>query len=126
VNVRITNFTISKTLTIALVVVALAIVGYVWLVKSISYSNGERVGYIQKISRKGWFCKTWEGEMVMQSAPGTLPEKFYFTSDTDSLVTEINNSLGKKIVLTYEQHKGLPSSCFGDTEYFAKALKVID
>jgi hypothetical protein len=64
--------------------------------------------------------------MVMPSAPGTLPEKFYFTSDTDSLVTEINNSLGKKIVLTYEQHKGLPSSCFGDTEYFAKALKVID
>jgi len=29
------------------------------------YSDGERVGYIQKISRKGWVCKTWEGELAM-------------------------------------------------------------
>jgi len=28
--------------------------------------------------------------------------------------------------LNYEQHKGLPSSCFGDTEYFVVAVKEIE
>jgi hypothetical protein len=115
-----------KIILITLVTVSVIFLSYIWLAKHISYSDGERVGYIQKISKKGWICKTWEGEMQLQSIPGLVAEKFYFTTENDSVVSEINNSLGRKVALTYKQHKGLPTSCFGDTEYFAIELKVLD
>jgi hypothetical protein len=100
--------------------------GYLWIVSTWSFSSGERVGYIQKFSKKGWICKTWEGEMVLQSPPGTLAEKFLFSSQDENVSDKINRALGKKIALEYAQHKGLPTTCFGDTEYFAVAIKVLE
>ena len=38
-----------------------------------SYSSGDRIGYVQKLSRKGWVCRTWEGELAMSPVPGTTP-----------------------------------------------------
>jgi hypothetical protein len=90
-----------------------------------SYSTGERAGWIQKFSRKGWLCKTWEGEMAMVTMPGTVPEKFTFTVWDDRVVEQINRSMGQRVSLSYEQKKGLPSSCFGDTEYWITALHVL-
>lgn len=98
---------------------------YTWAVLSWSYSTGERAGYVQKLSKRGWVCKTWEGELVMVTMPGTLTEKSYFTVRDDKLVKQINDTLGKKVSLTYEQHIGLPSSCFGDTEYFITGVRPI-
>jgi hypothetical protein len=62
-----------------LVGIAIVVFGYFWVVLNWNYSTGERAGWIQKFSKKGWFCKTWEGEMAMVSMPGAVPEKFYFT-----------------------------------------------
>ena len=90
-----------------------------------SYSTGERAGWIQKFSRKGWLCKTWEGEMAMVTMPGTLPEKFAFTVLDRDVVAQINTSIGRRVALTYEQKKGLPSDCFGDTEYWVTAVRVL-
>ena len=80
---------------------------------------------MQKFSKKGWLCKTWEGELAMVSMPGTNPEKFYFTVRDDDVAQHINASLGKRVALTYQQHKGVPTSCFGETEYFVVAVKVV-
>lgn len=91
---------------------------YTWLVLSWSYSQGERAGYVQKLSEKGWLCKTWEGELAMINVPGTLTEKFAFTVRNEATVEKINRSLGKRVSLIYEQHVGIPSSCFGETGYF--------
>ncbi|MCE9633204.1 MAG: hypothetical protein K8Q92_03355 [Methylophilales bacterium] len=99
---------------------------YTWITLSWSYSSGERAGFVQKFSHKGWVCKTWEGEMAMVSMPGTMSEKFYFTVRDDAIATEINKLLGKKVTLTYEQHRGVPTSCFGDTEYFVTAVKSLE
>lgn len=99
---------------------------YLWIVSTWAFSSGERVGYIQKFSNKGWVCKTWEGEMVLQSPPGTMAEKFVFSTRDEVVANKINQALGKKIALGYEQHKGLPTTCFGDTEYFAVAVKVVE
>jgi hypothetical protein len=90
-----------------------------------SYSTGERAGWIQKFSRKGWLCKTWEGEMAMVTMPGTVPEKFPFTVWDEQVVEQINRSMGQRVSLSYEQKKGLPSSCFGETEYWITGLRML-
>jgi hypothetical protein len=83
-----------------------------------SYAKGERAGYVQKLSKKGWICKTWEGEMAMVTMPGTVAEKFYFTVPDDKVAAKINATVGTRVVLHYEQHKWIPISCFAETEYF--------
>lgn len=98
---------------------------YAWLVLSWSYSSGERAGYVQQFSKKGWLCKTWEGELAMVTMPGTLTEKFRFTVRDDAVATKINQTLGKKVSLIYEQHLGIPTSCFGDTQYFVADVRLI-
>jgi hypothetical protein len=91
-----------------------------------SYSSGERVGYLQKFSKKGWICKTYEGEIAMVTLPGQIASNFQFSVRNDSLAALVNNAQGKQVALQYEQHKGLPSSCFGETEYFVKGVKVLN
>jgi hypothetical protein len=118
-----------KSLQIAVTGLAILILlgaTYTWVVLTWSYSNGERAGYVQKFSKKGWVCKTWEGEMALISMPGTVAEKFLFTVRDEKVATEINHSIGKRVALTYEQHLGIPTSCFGDTQYFISAVKVVD
>lgn len=111
----------------ALPLLLIAVFGlYTWFVLSWSYSEGDRAGYIQKFSKKGWLCKTWEGELAMVTMPGTLTEKFYFTVTDDAVAQTLNQHLGKKVTLTYDEHIGIPSSCFGDTGYFVTAVKDIE
>ena len=90
-----------------------------------SYSSGERAGWVQKFSRKGWVCKTWEGEVAMVNLPGTMPEVFPFTVRDESVAAQITKSVGQRVTLHYEQHRGLPGSCFGETEYWVDAVTVI-
>ena len=89
-----------------------------------TYSTGERAGYAQKISKRGWLCKTWEGELAMVNLPGSMPEIFKFSVRNDSLARVIENNLGKRVSLSYEQHKGVPTSCFGETEYYVTNMRI--
>ena len=98
---------------------------YVWVALSFNYSEGERAGYVQKFSHKGWICKTWEGELAMVNLPGALPEIFRFSVRDDAVAARVNQSLGRRVRLHYEQHKGLPTSCFGETEYFVTAAEPV-
>lgn len=99
---------------------------YTWIMFSWSYGSGERAGYVQKFSNRGYICKTWEGELAMVSMPGTMSEKFFFTVRDDAVAQKINDNLGKKVALKYDQHIGLPTSCFGDTEYFVSGVVVLE
>lgn len=108
-----------------LAALALLASGWVWLAMSWSYSDGERAGYVQKLSRKGWICKTWEGEIAMVTMPGAIPEKFQFTVRDDALAARINALAGKRVVLAYEQHKFIPTTCFGETEYFVEDVREL-
>jgi len=102
-------------LSLLLAVAVLAL--YLFVATRWSYSSGERAGYVQKFSRKGWVCKTWEGEIAMANLPGAMPSLFAFTVRDDAVAAQINAQLGARVVLKYEQHLGLPS-CFGETEYW--------
>ena len=99
---------------------------YIWAVLSWSYSEGERAGFLQKVSYKGWVCKTWEGELSLVAIPGAAPEKFLFTVRDDTVAQQLNAVAGKRVTLKYEQHRGLPTSCFGDTDYFVVGVSVIE
>jgi hypothetical protein len=109
---------------IAAVVLALLVAGDLWLAWHWSYSSGERAGWVQKFSHKGWICKTWEGELALVSLPGSTVEKFYFTVHEDRVAADINRLIGQRVALHYEQKVGLPTSCFGETRYFV--TKVIE
>jgi hypothetical protein len=95
---------------------------WIWTALGYTYAMGERAGYIQKISKKGWLCKTWEGELAMANLPGTMPQIFTFTVRSDSVAHVIEQNAGKQVSLTYEQHRGVPTSCFGETEYFVTGV----
>lgn len=104
----------------------LLVAAYFWVVLSWSYSAGERAGWVQKLSKKGWLCKTWEGEMAMVAMPGSMPEKFLFTVRDDAVADSINRSMGKRVALYYEEKVGLPSSCFGETRHFVMRVVPIE
>ena len=114
-------------LLLAAIVAIPAISMTVWAVIALSfaYSTGERVGYIQKFSEKGWICKTWEGEIAMVNLPGQIANTFQFTVRDDSVAALINAAQGKRVALSYEQHKGVPTACFGETEYFVNGVRVV-
>jgi hypothetical protein len=99
---------------------------YTWITLNWSFSKGERTGYIQKLSKSGWICKTWEGEMAMVTMPGAIPEKFLFSVRDEKVAERINKFAGKRVALVYEQHKGVPTNCFGETEYFIVNVQAIE
>jgi hypothetical protein len=111
---------------IALFVIVLLAVAYVAVVLNWSYSSGERAGWVQKLSNKGWLCKTWEGELALVSMPGAMPEKFLFTVHDDEVAEQINRVMGKRVALHYEEKVGLPTTCFGDTRHFVTGVRVQD
>jgi hypothetical protein len=124
------NFALSRThklIIAAVLIVPLVVFGlYTWTALTWSYSTGERAGYVQKFSKKGWICKTWEGELAIVSIPGTMSEKFFFTVRDDAIAARVNQTMGKRVALTYHQHKGVPTSCFGETEYFVVDVKSVE
>ena len=117
---------IALGLGLAVVALIAALVLYVYIAMTWSYSEGERAGFLQKISKKGWVCKTWEGELSLVAMPGAAPEKFLFTVRDEAVAAQLNAAAGKRVTLTYEQHKGLPTSCLGDTDYFVVGVREIE
>ncbi|MFZ4876960.1 hypothetical protein ACL9RI_17945 [Janthinobacterium sp. Mn2066] len=113
----------SKKVTFAFAIFILAgillLAAYTWLSLSFSYSEGERAGYLQKFSKRGWICKTWEGELLLTALPGTIPEKFQFSVRDEAVAKQLSAAAGKHILVSYSQHKGVPTQCFGETEYYA-------
>jgi hypothetical protein len=110
---------------VLLIPVALFVL-YTWAALSWVYSSGERAGYVQKLSEKGWICKTYEGELVLVSMPGTQAEKFYFTVRDKNVAKRINETVGKRVRLIYEEHKGIPTDCFGESSYFVHDVQLLD
>lgn len=115
-----------RSLLILILIGGVLTAGYTYLMLNWSYAEGERAGYVQKFSKRGWLCKTWEGELAMVSMPGTMSEKFFFSVRDDAVANKINANMGRKVALQYEQHVGLPTHCFAETQYFVIDLVVLD
>ena len=115
-----------KGFVIGIVVLAALVAGYFAIVLNWSYSKGERAGWVQKFSNKGWVCKTWEGELALVSLPGSTAEKFYFTVHDEAVAQRISRDIGKRVSLHYEEKVGLPTSCFGETRYFVNGVALAE
>ncbi len=99
---------------------------YTGLMFAWSYSEGERAGIIQKFSRKGWICKTYEGELAMSIVPGVTPTIWEFSVRNEAVVPRLSAALGKRVVLHYSEHVGLVTTCFGHTNYFVDSVAVAE
>jgi hypothetical protein len=115
-------------LTLLTLVAGPVVVLSIWtaIALGFSYSSGDRVGYVQKFSKKGWICKTWEGELAMVSMPGTVAQIFPFTVRDEAIAAKVNASAGKRVAITYEQHLGVPLSCFGETQHFVTDVRPLE
>jgi len=115
-----------KRLVLPLVVIAALMALYFWAAMKWSYSSGERAGWVQKFSNKGWVCKTWEGELALVSLPGSTAEKFFFTVHDDKVAKDITRHIGKRVALHYEEKVGLPTTCFGETRHFVTGVTLAE
>ncbi len=115
-----------KRIVLPIVILIALVAAYFAAMINWSYSTGDRAGWVQKVSHKGWVCKTWEGELALVSMPGAPVEKFNFTVFDDAVADDINRHMGKRVSLHYEQKVGLPGSCFGDTRYYVIKVVPVD
>lgn len=112
-------------LGVVVVLPALLLAAWTVIALSYTYSRGDRAGYVQKLSKKGWICKTWEGELAMVNVPGALQERFPFTVRSDSLAMAMTKLMGSRVSVTYEEHRGVPGSCFGETNHYVTAVRAV-
>jgi len=105
-------------------VAVLLAAAYLTIALNWTYSDGNRAGYIQKFSRKGWVCKTHEGELAMTTVPGVAPVLWGFTVWDDRVAGELSRVMGKRVILHYKEYRYLPTTCFGETTYFVDRVEV--
>lgn len=99
--------------------------GYTWSSLNWSYSDGERAGVLQKFSHKGWLCKTYEGELALYVVAGVQPEVWDFSVRDAALAQQLSSAVGERVQLHYAEHRGIPTSCFGETTYFVDRINTI-
>lgn len=114
------------TLALAVLVPVFLVAAWTAITLNWAYSSGNRAGYTQKISKRGWLCKTWEGELAQANLPGAMPQIFKFSVRNDSIAKAIQDNLGKRVSLTYEEHRGVPTSCFGETDYYITNMRILE
>ena len=114
-------------LLIVLILVATAGAGlWTWLTLSWAYSDGERAGVLQKFSRKGWVCKTHEGEIAQYVVAGISPQIWQFSVRDAAVAAQLDKAVGHRVRLHYTEHPGVPASCFADTRYFVDGFTLED
>jgi len=115
---------IVVTLLLILAVIVVLFAGYLAFVLSWAFSDGERAGVVQKFSRRGWLCKTWEGELAITTVPGVAPVIWNFTVRDDDAAARLREAVGQWAVVHYREHRGIPTTCFGETGYFVDSVKL--
>lgn len=102
----------------------LLVAAYLLIAFNYSYSDGNRAGYIQKFSNKGWVCKTHEGELAMTTVPGVAPILWGFSVWDEKVASQLGQAMGKRLVLHYKEYRYLPTNCFGETAYFVDHIEI--
>jgi hypothetical protein len=115
----------ARYLLVLLIVLFAGTALWTWLTLQWAYSDGTRSGVIQKFSRRGWLCKTQEGELALYSG-GLSPQIWRFSVRDASVGAQIEKDVGARVQVHYTEHPGVPSTCFADTRYFVDRVTVTD
>jgi hypothetical protein len=117
-------------LKVGVPLVAVVIVGcalWVWVTLGFVYSSTQHTGYVENLSQRGWLCKTWEGELALTPTPALADtgktSNFRFTIRNDSVARALQLAAGQKVTLSIDEHRGVPTSCFGETENFVRGFR---
>src|SRR5688572_27834284 len=116
---------VVKIASIVVGILVLAIAAWTFFTLSWAYSEGERAGVLQKFSRKGWICKTYEGELALYVVGGVAPQIWHFSTRDAELAKQLNAAVGEQVRLHYTEHRGVPTACFAETPYFAESFTVV-
>ena len=108
------------------IVLGIGLTFWSWLSLSWSYSDGERAGIVQKFSRRGWLCKTYEGELAQYVVAGVAPQIWDFSVRSPAVAQQLERVVGRQVQLHYTEHPGLPTSCFADTRYFVDRVTLVN
>jgi hypothetical protein len=121
-----------RWLAMLLILVAGGAAFWTWLTLNWAYAEGERAGVLQKFVRRGWVCKTREGEIALYYGggqylgPGTSAQLWDFSVRDADAVAALTKAVGHRVQLHYTEHPGIPTSCFGETRYFVDKVTVTD
>ena len=115
----------GRIFLVVLVLVLLLVGLWTWFSLSWAYSEGERAGVLQKFSSKGWICKTYEGELAQYVVGGVAPQIWYFSTRDEKVAKELSAAVGEQIRVHYTEHRGVPTSCFAETPYFAEGFTLV-
>jgi hypothetical protein len=116
---------VARIVLVLAILVVLVAAGWTWLTLSWAYSVGERAGVLQKFSRKGWMCKTHEGELAQYVVGGVAPQIWYFSVRDAAVADQMFKVVGQNVQVRYREHRGIPTNCFGDTPYFAESFTIV-
>lgn len=116
----------GRVLLIIAAVIVVGLVGWTLFTLSWSYSEGQRAGVLQKFSKKGWICKTYEGELALYVVGGVAPQIWHFSTRDEQVAQNLQKAVGKQVRLQYSEHRGVPTSCFAETPYFAQSFEVVE
>jgi hypothetical protein len=119
------GFRFGRMLLIVLVLAVLLGALWTWFSLEWAYSEGERAGVLQKFSKKGWICKTYEGELALYVVSGVAPQIWYFSTRDEKLAQQLSSAVGEQIRLHYTEHRGVPTACFAETPYFAESFTKV-
>lgn len=123
---------LGRWLAILLVVLIVGAGLWTWLTLAWAYAEGERAGVLQKFVRRGWICKTQEGEIALYyggsqyMGAGTSPQLWDFSVRDKSVAAELTKAVGHRVQLHYTEHPGIPTNCFADTRFLVDRVTVTD
>ncbi len=98
---------------------------FTWTALHWDYSNGYRSGNLQKFSQKGWTCKTYEGELWQSVVANVAPQVWHFSVRDERIVKQLDTLVGKEVRVHYTEHRGVPTTCFGETPYFVDSVMPV-
>jgi hypothetical protein len=105
---------------------------WTWLTLNWAYAEGERAGVLQKFVRRGWVCKTQEGEIALYYGGGqymgasTSPQLWDFSVRDKNVADQLGKAVGHRVQLHYTEHPGIPTACFSETRFFVDKVTVTD
>ena len=117
------------------ILLLLIIVGtglWTWLTLAWAYAEGERAGVLQKFVRRGWVCKTNEGEIALYygggqyMGAGISPQLWDFSVRDKAVAADLSKAVGHRVQLHYTEHPGIPTSCFAETRFLVDRVTVTD